>query len=321
MAYNNVYVLESGGESVLIDTGPDYEGAREVLAGALGAKLPEVVLATHGHLDHAGLGRWWESRGVSVALHEADLHFSGGPQLADEAEFRLFAEFVGASGAPAELQLELLDGLRTRREWAKVAASAPEYRPAGRDGRWPSGLHYEPFAPSVVIAAARQALGAGTSALFCPGHTPGNLVAIVEGEGWLFSGDQLLPEISPTPAVQRSAGPGGAGVRFHSLPRFVESLVGLREHAFARCYPGHGEPFANVTEVIAANLSQIEQRTDRVRETLREAPATLFGACQALYSRAVAKRFWQIAATVQGHLDLLEERHEVRSVEGCFELT
>ena len=68
LAYNNVYFVSDGSSLVVIDTGPDYRGAREAISDALRGRAPDIVVATHGHLDHAGLGRWWQERGVAVLL-------------------------------------------------------------------------------------------------------------------------------------------------------------------------------------------------------------------------------------------------------------
>lgn len=307
LAYNSVYLFETGDERVLIDTGPDYRGAREVLAAVVAESPPGLVVATHGHLDHAGLGHWWQEQGIPVALHGEDMHYSTGHQL-DDDELQALEGFVRESGAPTEVEREALAGLAARRAWARHAVETRDYRPAGRDARWPTGLRYEPFEPRRVLTEEVTAIAPGLRALVAPGHTPGNLVAFAEEEGWLFSGDQLLPEITPTPAIQRFQSAPGAPWRFRSLPRFLESLQRIRGLGAARCYPGHGEPFERVAEVIDANLGQAEQRTARVHEALREnGGATLYELAEALYPRALRKRFWQIISTVQGHLDVLEE--------------
>ncbi|MCZ7578349.1 MAG: MBL fold metallo-hydrolase [Dehalococcoidia bacterium] len=157
----------------------------------------------------------------------------------------------------------------------------------------------------------------GVRAMAAPGHTPGNLVVFLEAEGWLFSGDQLLPEITPTPAIQRFQSVPGAPWRFRSLPRFLDSLRRIRGLDATRCYPGHGDPFEDVAATIDANLTQAEQRTARVLEALREnSGATLYALAEGLYPRALRKRFWQIIATVQGHLDVLEEEGLATTAEG-----
>jgi glyoxylase-like metal-dependent hydrolase (beta-lactamase superfamily II) len=318
LAYNSVYLVESGGERVLIDAGPDYRGAREVLATAVAETPPGVVIATHGHLDHAGLGHWWQDQDIPVALHEEDLHYATGHQLDDE-ELQALEGFVRESGAPGNVEREALAGLEARRAWARQAVETRQYRPAGRDARWPTGLRYEPFAPRRVLTDDAIEVAPGVRALAAPGHTPGNMVVFAETEGWLFSGDQLLPEITPTPAIQRFQSAAGAPWRFRSLPRFLESLERIQALDATRCYPGHGEPFEGVAATIGANLAQAEQRTARVHDVLREhSGATLYELAAALYPRALRKRFWQIIATVQGHLDVLEEGGRAATAEGLW---
>lgn len=320
MAYNNVYVVEDGGDRLLIDTGPDYRGARETLEATTAGSAPRLVVATHGHLDHAGLGGWWESRGVPVALGAPDMHFTDGPLVHGVAEFHVLESLLAASGAPADVESEVRAGLQTRREWAARAGAAKEYGPDTPNGRWPTALRYEPFRPSISIDIERD-LPAGCRAVLTPGHTPGNLVVVHAAEGWLFSGDQLLPDITPTPAIQRAPGDAGRAPRFRSLPPFVESLRLLQASSFSRCWPGHGEPFDNVAETIAANLKQVEQRSERVIEAVRALRSPrLFPIAEEIYPRALRRRFWQIMSTVQGHLDLLEGEGRIRSDDGCYAL-
>lgn len=316
LAYNSAYLVEAGGERVLIDTGPDYRGAKDVLATAVAGSPPALVVATHGHLDHAGLGHWWQEQGIPVALHEEDLHYSTGHQL-DDDELRALEGFVRGSGAPGDVEVEALAGLAARRAWARQAVETRDYRPAGRDAHWPTGLRYEPFEPRRVLVEDVTEVAPGVRAMAAPGHTPGNLVVFLEAEGWLFSGDQLLPEIAPTPAIQRFQSVPGAPWRFRSLPRFLDSLRRIRGLDATRCYPGHGDPFEDVAATIDANLTQAEQRTARVLEALREnSGATLYALAEGLYPRALRKRFWQIIATVQGHLDVLEEEGLATTAEG-----
>lgn len=319
LGYNNVYLADSGGARVLIDTGPDYRGASAYLDEELGAHRPELVVATHGHLDHAGLAAHWQRRGVAVAMGAGDVHLASTPQLARDDEFASFAAYVRESGAPPDVQADVMQGLALRRAWAQQAAAAGSYPAMGRDHRWPSGLCYEHFHPARTLADGETA-GDALRAILCPGHTPGNLVVADEREGWLFSGDQLLPAITPTPGVQpRGPDSTGADWRLRSLPEFEASLRRLKRKRFVRCFPGHGEPFDGVEAVIDANLSQIEQRTERVAALLRElGAATLWTLADALYPRALRRRFWQIAATVQGHLDILEAQSRVGCVGGEY---
>lgn len=322
LGYNNVYVVGDAGGRVLIDAGPDYGGASEHIERELSGSLPDLVVTTHGHLDHAGLASWWQSRGVPVAIGKGDLHYSSGPQLQHDGEWDGYVSFVERSGAPEELVVEVLHGLEERRAWSLAASTSTKYPPAGRERRWPTGLLYRPFAPSLVLEGdGPPTESSELEVLTSPGHTPGNLVVIHRREGWLFSGDQLLPEMTPTPGIQAKGSEHDPDDwRFRSLPAFVRSLQRLRELDLQRCFPGHGRPFDDVPAVLDANLAQIEQRTERVLQSLRDdGPGSLFAVCERLYPRAVRRRFWQIAATVQGHLDLLEEAGEVAVQGEIFE--
>jgi glyoxylase-like metal-dependent hydrolase (beta-lactamase superfamily II) len=319
LAYNSVYLIETEDARMLVDTGPDYDGAKSLLTEAMPA-IPDLVVATHGHLDHAGLGAWWQKRGIPIALHVRDAHFPAANQL-DETELAELTAFVCELGAPLELEAAAVDGLVQRRRWAQEAASAPGYRPAGRDSRWPTGLRYEPFEPQRWIESAETEVADGVLVLHVPGHTPGNCVVWMPRERWLFSGDQLLPEITPTPAIQ-GARSFAQPWRFRSLPEFVQSLRAIRELGAIRCFPGHGPPFDNVQDVIDENLSQIEQRSGKVAEAIASrGSSTAYELAHELYPRALRRRFWQIIATVQGHLDLLEDEGMIRLDEGRWRRT
>lgn len=67
----NCYILESGGEAVIIDPG----AAEERLLEALGGHQLRYILLTHGHPDHLGgaplLKRAWRS--AALLLHQGDL--------------------------------------------------------------------------------------------------------------------------------------------------------------------------------------------------------------------------------------------------------
>ncbi len=310
LAYNNVYFVTDGAELVVIDTGPDYRGARETLLEALAGRAPVAVVATHGHLDHAGLGAWWQERGVPVIAGEADVAQTLGHTDHDIDDLE---HFVEVCGAPGPVVAEVLEGLEQRRDWSHQMRAATAWREQP-DGRWPTALHYRPFQPMQTVSDPLE-LPCGLTVLPSPGHTPGNLVAILrdaDGGTRLFSGDQLLPEITPTPAVQFHD-----GERFPSLPRFLDSLRALEsvEPVPGECFPGHGEPFVDVRAVIDANLDQAEVRTGRLRQDLDSGgPATLYALAERAYPRALKRRYWQIISTVQGHLDVLAEaglaRHE-----------
>lgn len=310
LAYNRVYVVDGAGWRVLVDTGPDYAGAWEVVQAALGGRQPDLVVATHGHMDHAGMGGRWARAGVPVALGAEDRRFGHGPEHAAEDYERLEA-YARTSGAEPDVLKEAIAAIRLRRQWARLAGGEG-YPDGGKDGRWPTGLRYEAFEPSLMLSDGRLPIGE-LEVVMSPGHTPGNLVLFGRESGALFSGDQLLRDITPTPALQFTAD----GSRFASLPRFLDSMRRLEAYDPVRCYPGHGESFGSVANVIAANLDQVEQRADRVWDTLKaQGPAPVYPLAERIYPRAARRRFWQIVSTVQGCVDLLVEEGLAEELDG-----
>lgn len=313
LTYNNVYVVDDGGARLLVDTGPDYPGAHDAIVDTLAGRLPDLVVATHGHIDHASLGKAWQELGVPVLVGEGDIDACSAAPMTRAHEFEGMRSWANSLGAPVDIVSEVLAGLAKRRDAVEqVYQPHAEYPAPVEGGRWPTPLRFRPFRPGIANAGPLDAMPRMTVVL-APGHTPGNLVLIHES-GLLFSGDQLLPDITPTPAIQGGPGPDW---RFRSLPRFVESMKALQQTGFTRCYPGHGEPFENVQDVIAFNLEQVRERGEKVLAALGDGgPGTLYEIGERMYPRALRRRFWQILSTLQGNIDLLEESGLVQRIDG-----
>ena len=313
---NAVYLVDAGEGPLLIDTGPDFLGSWDLLEDAIEHR-PHLVVATHGHLDHAGLAWRWQAAGVPVALSARDRHLAARPPLSAPGELDTLIGFVRAAAAPPEVEAATIARLERRQGQQTAAAEAERYVP-DETNRWPTALHYRPFTPERVIAGDESVHG--VELIANPGHTPGNLVAAVASEGWLFSGDQLLADLDPTPGIQFAPEPREGDWRFRSLPGFVAALERLASQHWSRCFPGHGDPFDDVAAAIAGALGRVERRCERVRRALRVAgPVALFPLCEQLYPRAAHRQFWGIAASVQGVLDVLEARGEARCAGGRWE--
>ena len=106
---------------LLIDAGPDYEGAWEILDAQLqaaGYSVADVrcVAITHAHLDHCGLAPRWQRQGARIAGAAAELErFAQGENVsryqAPSSECPTAGEFLvgqhnggtGSQGEPAGL--------------------------------------------------------------------------------------------------------------------------------------------------------------------------------------------------------------------------
>ena len=309
---NNVWPLgldaSEGGGWLLIDAGFDAPVGElstwEVLVEqALSAGVtPEdvrVVVVTHEHIDHAGLAARWAALGARIVVGRAGLRTVAlGRQANERTREARLAEY--RRHGTSEGVLVALRGVQPTR-----------------------ALRWDPCPADALDAAEdretyRLADGRTLRLIAAPGHTPGNLVALIEETRELFSGDTLIPTTIPTPGLHfPGLIEGSDGARWPSLPPFLRSVAALRDLALTRVYPGHGE----VMEDPAVYLDRFEghhaRRAAKVRAALSEAgKATAFELVRAVFRRLPDERLGQALTEVIGHLDLLEESGQATCADG-----
>lgn len=303
---NNVWPLrldasERGGW-LLIDTGFDAPVGEvstwevlveQALAAGVTPEDVRVVVVTHEHIDHAGLAARWAALGARIVVGRAGLRTVAlGREANERTRGARLAEYR-RHGTPEEV-LAVLQRVQPTR-----------------------ALRWDPCPPDALDAAEdretyRLAGGRRLRLIAAPGHTPGNLVALIEETGELFSGDTLIPTTIPTPGLHfPGLTEGTDGTRWPSLPPFLRSVAALRTLDLARVYPGHGD----VIEDPAAYIDRFEghhaRRAAKVRAALVEAgEATAFDLVRAMFRRLPDGRIGQALTEVIGHLDLLAESRQ-----------
>ena len=137
-----------------------------------------------------------------------------------------------------------------------------------RRERWPGMIRGTPFQPQGVLVDGHR-LNVGERVIHfieAPGHTPGNAVCYEPTTGALFSGDQLLPHVTPNPGIHFAT--DGSGTRFRSLPAFTASMEKIRQIGASHLYPGHGEYVSEMAPIIERTLEHHLKRQDRIRRFL-----------------------------------------------------
>ena len=303
---NSIYLLNRKGQRLLVDTGPNYNGAWEHAQSEIKGEIPDQIFITHGHHDHASMGSLWKDFGIPILIGEKDQELVKKPILSTLEEISAITNWLSESGVPAHLIADQQNLLKRRKQLADKASLGLQHQTP--QGRWPTSLAFIPFTPDSTIKD--QTTWDIASLIPCPGHTVGNFVVAVPEEGWLFSGDQLLPNFDPTPSVQFVKNKNGDFTRFHSLPAYVESLKKLLPYKFKYCFPGHDLPFQNPNERIQESLIRIERRVDKIAEAIKNGiQPNPYDLAQYLYPRYMKKTLWNLIATTQGSLDLLKTRH------------
>ncbi|PZC47734.1 MAG: Glyoxylase, beta-lactamase superfamily II [Chloroflexi bacterium] len=306
---------------LLIDAGPDYDGAWEALvaqlhAAGLNPSQVRTVLITHAHLDHCGLAQRWQQQGAQLAgsADEVSRFLLGDRVARHQAD--LVVRFMLEAGVPAD-KLEQIIRRRRDRPASPPRPESPDQRAARQRPsreRWPDVLRGTPFQLDRELADGDEIVVGDRRLRFiaAPGHTPGNAVYLEEAQdaagASLFSGDQLLPHITPNPGLHFHS----RTQRFRSLPAYTRSLERIATLGAQHLYPGHGEPRdGSVQDAIDRTLSHHTKRQQRVLHFLRDGPLSPYQVLAKFFPHLPDARLWQAFAEVIGHIDALVERGEV----------
>ncbi|MFC3958266.1 MBL fold metallo-hydrolase [Halovivax cerinus] len=266
---NNAYLLESEGQTALIDTGIHRPDIREQLVAGVestGQSIGDigVVVLTHHHHDHAALaGSIANEAGVPVYAHERTAPLvSRDPDALEEYD-ELQEHRFESWGMPAEKR----DELRSFFD-AIPPIEAPEDLVVIDDG---DDIEIGDVTLSVTHA---------------PGHAAGHCTFGFERDGSAeaFVGDVILPVYTPNV--------GGADLRLERpLERYVETLAAIVETEYDRVWPGHREVIESPAARARTIVEHHHERTDNVLSVLRtvesatpwEVSAELFGSLENIH--------------------------------------
>jgi glyoxylase-like metal-dependent hydrolase (beta-lactamase superfamily II) len=260
LGHTLVYVVDTDRGPVLVDTGWDDPASWDALTAGLtacGTSVTELygVVITHHHPDHHGLsGRVREASGAWIALHAADgAIVRRARSTRPERWYTYMTEKLVAAGAP-EQHVAPLRTVRRR--------TLPGLSPALPDRE-------------IVPGELLDLPGRRLRAIWTPGHTPGHVCLHLEedhparlpGRGRLFSGDHLLPEI--TPHIGLYEDPDDATVT-DPLGDYLDSLERVGRLAPAEILPAHQHAFTDAPSRVRELLTHHEDRLTDLHGLLAE---------------------------------------------------
>ncbi|WP_020671086.1 MBL fold metallo-hydrolase [Amycolatopsis nigrescens] len=248
----NVYAVTDGTRLVLVDAGWAREDSRERLRAGLagiGAELGDIdeFLITHIHRDHYSQAVTLRREfGCHVTLGQAEepsLKVSADPDQPEMAGVVLSLHKYGAGVVAKELAELFGDRLLSdRAEW-----ETPD--------EWLTG-------------GTREVLpGRDFQVVPTPGHTSGHLVFADDAAGLLFSGDHVLPHI--TPSIGFQAVPADL-----PLGDFLDSLRLVREMPDRRLLPAHGPVTESAHQRVDELLAHHAERLTAMGETIANGAST-----------------------------------------------
>lgn len=253
--YTFCYVLVApSGEAVIVDPGGDSPLGRRQLAEGLaiaGVGPGDVVgvVSTHVHLDHVGMighaaaiggGAW-------IGYHERDyevVRLYGSPRAQDSDR-----EWLRRCGTPQpDVERIVID-----RADYETMASLP--------------------APTLMLSDGDvlPVEGLDVRVVATPGHTPGHICLIDESRGLFFSGDHVLPRITP------NVGMTSTGTRHDVLSGYYGSLSRTMTvgDGFEVC-PAHEYRFTGLAARCADLVVHHEERSDAIVESVGEGRRTVW---------------------------------------------
>ncbi|MDT8915686.1 MBL fold metallo-hydrolase [Amycolatopsis sp. PS_44_ISF1] len=294
----NVYAVTDETNFVLIDSGWSLPEARQLLTDALkaiGAELGDVreFLITHVHRDHytqaVALRREFGTKISLGQLEEPSLKASANP---DEFPMQAQIELLRSSGADTVVTaLGQLFGHSPRHTEAHLWESPDEWLTPGRRSVLPD----------------RQ-----LEVIHTPGHTSGHMIFVDGAAGLLFSGDHVLPHITPSIGFQ----PVPAEL---PLNDYLNSLKLVRALPDRRLLPAHGPVTDSVHSRIDELLEHHRRRLETMAAQVEAGATTAYDTANRLgWTRRGRKlsemdAFNQMLAVLEtgAHLDLLVSQNKL----------
>lgn len=303
----NVYAIVDDGEVVVVDGGWATDAAEVELAaalGSLGLGLADVreYLITHAHRDHYTLAVQLRSR-------------FGGRLAVGRAEGPTIAAMIDGHGRTMASQ-------STRLVRAGAPQLLPHLNPEG--GSLPVHAYVaEPFELPDTWLDDGDEIRIGRRRLVArhtPGHTAGHMAFVEPEAGLLFSGDHVLPHITPSAGFEAVLTP-------RPLHDYLTSLGTVADGPDHLLLPAHGPAGGSAAARARHILAHHETRLDQTLAACRAGHETAFAVAAELTWTRHEKPlsdldvFNQVLAVIEtlAHLDVLVSRGlaTVREDEGA----
>ncbi len=297
----NVYAIEQPDGVVLIDAGWAIDEARDRLQAGLAALDHDLgsirrILVTHVHRDHYELGlqlrRRFGSR-LELGIGErSSLRGLVADVPPEESGLLVRLRLAGAQPLVAQLA-QLREGR---------AQDDADALPIG----WELPDHWLQGAEVLELA------GRTLEVVATPGHTQGHVVFVDRRAGVLFSGDHVLPHITPSIGFEHA--PVGS-----ALADYLASLALVRSLPDLRMVPAHGPVRPTTHDRVDELIGHHEDRLRASLEAIGAGRATAYEVARALGWTRRERAFDELDAFNQmlavnetmAHLDVLVGRDEL----------
>lgn len=263
----NVYLLRDRDGFTLIDTGLQTDESRQALQSKLDALDVPVerihrILITHIHPDHFGLAAELRERSqAELVIHRLEVALMEPRYARAEDLVHDVAAWLNRNGVPPTEAEFLKSASMAAREYVTVV---------------------EP--DTLLEGSERLVIGEGELVVvWTPGHSPGHCCFYWPQRRLLFSGDHLLPKISPNIGLHPQSGA-------NPLADYLASLDRIARLDVTQVLPAHGDPFADHRGRVAAIVQHHKERKDALVRLASSGPAQSGWELAALLFRGIMER-------------------------------
>ena len=253
----NAYLIEDQNKYIMIDCGVAGDLEFQLLQNALNElNLSwgdiKLLIGTHLHSDHIGLSEMIRKEGVLFGLYENSVEHID--KYNDwKLRFKKLMEYSRKEGAPKEfvedmkmIETPKFSGNLTNPDILIVDGESPDETTKGR-----------------------------LEAIFTPGHDASEVSFLDNKSKILFSGDHILPRITPFIPVDDE--------NSNTLADFLDSLEKTLPFDKTIIAPGHGEIIEEPNKRIEQMILHHKRRLERVLKLLGEDNLTGWEVCGKLF--------------------------------------
>ena len=280
----NVYLLEEDDGYVMIDCGVDgseYLKLLEIHLSELNITFGDIklLIGTHMHIDHIGLSGKLREFDIPFALYENSIDY-----LAEyndwSIRFKELIRMAESEYAPLSF-IEDLNSINT-----------PIY--AGRVKK-----------PDILLSEGKiKSLKRSLEVIFTPGHDYSEISLFDKETKIIFSGDHILPRITPFIPVQNE--------NSNLLKEFLDSLDKVNNISHDLIAPGHGNIISNPYKRIEQMKLHHQRRSERILSFLKIQNLTGWEITNMLFPRDLDSLNLRLAfQETLAHLHLLRSKKEV----------
>jgi len=255
----NVYLIKGAKGYLLVDSGWNTDESfttfhNYLLKHNIGFEEIKQILITHVHPDHYGMaGHIKQLSGAKLIMHHIEKDFIS-PRYIDMNELLAQTDKMLSTNGFTEDEVAVL-----------------------RDASLDIVNLIVPTPPDVTLHDGETIKNGDFNfrAIWSPGHSSGHICLYEPEKKLLFSGDHILPKITPNVSLNPQS-------IDNPLGRYIESLQQIRRLGVELTLPGHDEPFNNLKERIDEIIRHHNQRNLEILCTLASGEKTAHKIAQAI---------------------------------------